>query len=413
MTVPKLRFNEFDSNWDLKKISYFVKSLDAGVSVNSEEGKVKESSYTILKTSCVSNGYFNQEERKAVTNTQEISRLKEQLLDDSIIISRMNTPQLVGASAYVKTAPKNTFLPDRLWQVKLDSNKANMSWFSYWLNTERNYLKIRDLATGTSNSMKNITKPDLLALEVFLPTPKEQSKIANFLTAVDEKISLLSQKTNLLAQYKKGVMQKIFSQELRFKDDDGREFPEWDLVELEKVATKVNKKNKDLSINNVLTNSATQGIVSQSDYFDRDIANQNNLGGYYIVETDDFVYNPRISANALVGPIKRNHLTIGVMSPLYTVFRFTKGNLNFYEQYFQTNHWHDYMKSISNTGARHDRMNITNESFFGLPLPCPVEKEQLKIANFLIAIDDKVSQTQAELNAVTQYKQGLLQQMFV
>lgn len=208
-------------------------------------------------------------------------------------------------------------------------------------------------------------------------------------------------------------MQQIFSQERRFKDDDGQDFPEWDFVELEKIAAKVNKKNKDTSINNVLTNSATQGIVNQSDYFERDIANQNNLGGYYVVEPDDFVYNPRISANALVGPIKRNNLTVGVMSPLYTVFRFTAGILDFYEQYFQTNHWHDYMKSISNTGARHDRMNITNESFFDLPLPSPAKKEQTKIANFLAAIDDKITATQTQLQAVKLYKQGLLQQMFV
>lgn len=286
-------------------------------------------------------------------------------------------------------------------------NPNNHSFF-FNLLTKSNLNK---LVFGSGQPL--ITGGLLKSLNVAVPSIPEQTKIANFLTAVDEKISQLTQKHDLLTQYKKGVMQQIFSQELRFKDDDGRDFPEWDFKELEKVATKVNKKNKGLSISNVLTNSATQGIVSQSDYFDRDIANQNNLGGYYIVERDDFVYNPRISANALVGPIKRNNLTVGVMSPLYTVFRFTKGNLNFYEQYFQTNGWHDYMKSISNTGARHDRMNITNESFFSLPLPYPVEKEQIKIANFLTAIDDKIAQSQAELDAVTQYKQGLLQQMFI
>ncbi|MDP3311994.1 restriction endonuclease subunit S [Lutibacter sp.] len=297
--------------------------------------------------------------------------------------------------------------------------------FKVTLNTKKCYpLFIREFlkkiasdgyfdSIKTGNATKFINKSDMLAIEIVFPCQKEQAKIANFLTAVDEKITNLTQKHDLLTQYKKGVMQQIFSQELRFKNDDGGDFPEWDFVELEKIAVRVNKKNKDTSINNVLTNSAIQGIVSQSDYFERDIANQNNLGGYYVVETDDFVYNPRISANALVGPIKRNHLTVGVMSPLYTVFRFIVGNLDFYEQYFQTNHWHDYMKSISNTGARHDRMNITNESFYDLPLPCPIEAEQTKIANFLKALDDKIIATQTQLKAVKQYKQGLLQQMFV
>jgi type I restriction enzyme S subunit len=252
-------------------------------------------------------------------------------------------------------------------------------------------------------------------MEIFiqLPSIEEQTKIANFLTAVDEKITHLAQKHTLLTQYKKGVMQQIFSQQLRFKDEDGRDFPEWGIIELEKLAQKVNAKNKKLALNKVLTNSATQGIVCQSDYFDRDIANQNNLGGYYIVQTNDFVYNPRISANALVGPIKRNKLDTGVMSPLYTVFRFTNGNLDFFEQYFQTTHWHDYMKSVSNTGARFDRMSISIEGFFGLPLPYPSELEQTKIANFLTAIDDKITTVQTQLNAMKQYKQSLLQQMFV
>ena len=271
----------------------------------------------------------------------------------------------------------------------------------------------RVMRLSAKNSVDSVRREMITGMPIYTPQLAEQTKIANFLTAVDEKIARLTQKCVLLTQYKKGVMQQIFSQELRFKDDEGREFPEWDIIELEKIASKVNKKNKDLAINYVLTNSATQGIVSQSEYFERDIANKNNLGGYYIVEIDDFVYNPRISANALVGPIKRNNLDVGIMSPLYTVFRFKEGNLEYFEQYFQTNHWHDYMKSISNSGARHDRMNITNESFIGLPIPYPSKKEQTKIANFLTAIDDKIKSAQAQLATVKQYKQGLLQQMFV
>jgi type I restriction enzyme S subunit len=266
---------------------------------------------------------------------------------------------------------------------------------------------------NATSSQPNVLVGSLRNFKICISTLPEQTKIANFLTAVDERIAQLTQKGELLARYKKGVMQQIFSQQLRFKDDDGRDFPEWDFLELEKIAFKVNSKNKDFAISNVLTNSATQGIVNQANYFDRDIANQNNLGGYYIVEINDFVYNPRISSNALVGPIKRNKLITGVMSPLYTVFRFKEGILSFFEQYFETTHWHDYMKSVSNSGARYDRMNITNESFFSLPIPYPSLPEQTKIANFLTALDDKINLNQAQLDAVKKYKQGLLQQMFV
>ncbi len=264
-----------------------------------------------------------------------------------------------------------------------------------------------------ASGVPSLSKSTIEKIEISLPSLPEQTKIANFLTAVDDKISQLTEKIELITQYKQGVMQSIFSQEIRFKDEGGRDYPEWDYVELNTIAVKVNKKNKGLNLNNVLTNSAIQGVVSQSDYFERDIANQDNLGGYYIVENDDFVYNPRISSNALVGPLKRNNLVAGVMSPLYTVFRFNTGVLTYFEQYFQTNHWHDYMKSVSNSGARHDRMNITNESFFGLPVPYPCKAEQTKIANFLTAFDDKISQVKDELSTAKDYKQGLLQKLFV
>lgn len=146
---------------------------------------------------------------------------------------------------------------------------------------------------------------------------------------------------------------------------------------------------------------------------DKDIANQNNLQGYYIVEKNDFVYNPRISIFAPVGPIKRNNLDKGLMSPLYSVFRFKKVNLDFIEHFFETRLWHDYLKSIANYGARHDRMNITVENFFDMPILLPLEPEQKKIADFLSAIDDKINLVNQQLEKTRNFKKGLLQQMFI
>jgi type I restriction enzyme S subunit len=407
MNVPKLRFRDNDGRefpeWQINKLGN-IASFSKG------KGISKADIDTDGETLCIRYGELYTDYGETISTIKSktniaVGNLVLSAVNDVIIPASGETQIDIATASCVQVA--GVALGGDLNIIKTEENGV---FISYYLNSQKK-LDIAKLAQG--NSVVHLYSSQLKLLDLNLPSKSEQTKIANFLSAVDEKITQLTQKSDLLAQYKKSVMQKIFSQELRFKDDDGREFPEWDYIELEKVAAKVNKKNKDTSISNVLTNSATQGILSQSDYFDRDIANQNNLGGYYIVETDDFVYNPRISANALVGPIKRNHLTVGVMSPLYTVFRFAKGNLDFYERYFQTNHWHDYMKSISNTGARHDRMNITNESFFGLPLPSPIEAEQSKIASFLTVIDDKITRTQDELAAVKQYKQGLLQQMFV
>src|SRR5690606_21456439 len=230
---------------------------------------------------------------------------------------------------------------------------------------------------------------------------------------IDRRIQSLEKKKTLLEAYKKGVMQKIFSQRIRFKDENGDVFPKWEYKKLKEVLKRITLKNVDEKVKFVLTNSATQGIVSQNEYFDKDIANQNNLQGYYVVEVDDFIYNPRISQTAPVGPLKRNKLAKGVMSPLYTILRPKRGNLGFLEFYFETSLWHKYMKSIANYGARHDRMNITIFDFENLPIPFPSLEEQTKIANFLTAIDKKIELVDKQIEKTKTYKKGLLQQMFV
>ena len=164
---------------------------------------------------------------------------------------------------------------------------------------------------------------------------------------------------------------------------------DWSIKKLKYLFNKVKTKNADSSTLPVFTNSATQGVILQDEYFDREIVNEDNTSGYYIVENGDFMYNPRISSNAPAGPINRNHLGIkGIASPLYTVFRAKKDeNIKFIENYFKSNYWHRYMKSVSNQGARHDRLNLTDDDFMNMPIPQPSEKEQEKIAEILSCCD--------------------------
>jgi type I restriction enzyme S subunit len=137
----------------------------------------------------------------------------------------------VASSAFIRNAPKKTYLSDKLWQFKVNQN-ANIQWIAFHLSNETTLIKLRDMATGTSNSMKNITKPDVLNFDLIAPSKSEQTKIASFLSAVDEKISQLTQKHELLSQYKQGMMQKLFSQQIRFKADDGSEFGEWENLKI-------------------------------------------------------------------------------------------------------------------------------------------------------------------------------------
>ena len=201
-----------------------------------------------------------------------------------------------------------------------------------------------------------------------------------------------------------------FVPKLRFPEF--RDADAWKFVPLNKQAKRCTQKNRDGVITRVLTNSAEYGVVDQRDYFDKDIATQGNLENYYVVKKGDYVYNPRISAAAPVGPISKNNVATGVMSPLYSVFRFGDSNNDFYAYYFKTAGWHRYMRQASSTGARHDRMAITNDDFMAMPLPASTLEEQQKIADCLSSLDDLIRLEAEKLDVIKAHKKGLMQQLF-
>lgn len=195
---------------------------------------------------------------------------------------------------------------------------------------------------------------------------------------------------------------------LRFKGFEG----EWSVKLLKDVFLKVNERNVNNEYKNVLTNSAVSGIVNQLDFFDKDIANQNNLLNYYVVCVGDFIYNPRISKSAPVGPLNRNNLRKGIMSPLYTIIRSKEENSDFFEKYFQTKFWHKYMYKIANYGARFDRMSIATNDFFKMPLYFPNINEQQKIASFLGKADEWIGNLKEQKEDLEKYKKGMMQKIF-
>ena len=186
----------------------------------------------------------------------------------------------------------------------------------------------------------------------------------------------------------------------------------WRVAPLSQLATRTKKKNRDQKITRVLTNSAEFGVVDQRDFFDKDIATQGNLESYFIVEIGSYVYNPRISTTAPVGPISKNKIGTGVMSPLYTVFKFENDSNEFYEHYFKTTGWHTYMRQASSTGARHDRMAISSDDFMAMPLPVSSPAEQQKIANCLSSLDELIAAQARKVDALKTHKKGLMQQLF-
>ncbi len=399
--LPYLRFPEFSKHWQTTEISKLANSVVPG------RNKPKRFNGDIPWITLPD----LHDTREIFSSKGNLFLSKEEIqeIGTKIVPARSVIMSCVGELGVSSVVLREVVINQQL-HAYIPTDSIDSYFLKYLIQTRKKYLYTR----ATKTSVLYLNKENCDALPVAFPEVYEQQKIADFLSAVDDKIRLLKEKHALLQQYKKGVMQKLFSQEIRFKDDNGQAFADWDVISLSKLAKKCNNKNANSAVRRVLTNSAKSGIVPQGDYFNKDIANQGNLEGYTVVQLDDFVYNPRISELAPVGPIGRNHVGEGVMSPLYTVFRLDNKELfDFVEKYFSTSQWHRYMYSIANFGARHDRMNISSADFYSLPIPVPSEPERVKIVEFVNTLETKVGAVQQQIDLIQTFKKGLLQQMFV
>ena len=296
--------------------------------------------------------------------------------------------------------------------------EINSQFLVSYYDTTRWYREVsKNAAEGARNhGLLNIAPTDFF--NTLLVVPKivdEQEKIGSFFKQMDNTIALHQRKLDLLKEQKKGYLQKMFPKngakvpELRFAGfvDD------WEERKLGDISYKVKEKNKTGEFTETLTNSAEYGIINQRDFFDKDISNAKNLTGYYVVKNDDFVYNPRISNFAPVGPIKRNKLgRTGVMSPLYYVFRTHDIDKNYFEKYFDTVYWHRFMELNGDSGARADRFAIKDSVFVEMPIPYPTMDEQQKIGSFFQQLDNTITLHQLKLDLLKEQKKGFLQKMF-
>jgi type I restriction enzyme S subunit len=268
---------------------------------------------------------------------------------------------------------------------------------------------------GAKNDMK-VSAENALKGPVCFPSRIEQESISAFFSVLDNLITLHQRKFEKLTNVKKSMLEKMFPQngssypEIRFK---GFTDP-WEQRKLSEITDKVTEKNSGLQYVETFTNSAEFGIISQRDFFDHDIAKLGSLDGYYIVKNEDFVYNPRISTSAPVGPINRNKLgRTGVMSPLYTVFRPHDIDTTYLEYFFKCGYWHSFMNFNGDSGARSDRFSIRDNVFFQMPIPIPDIDEQRKIGELLTCLDNLITLHQRELEKLQNIKKSMLEKMFV
>ena len=299
--------------------------------------------------------------------------------------------------------------------IRAKVNQDNDAEFVFQSTLSPSYEKYIRI-TSQRSGQPGVNAQEYSEYDLFAPSKEEQQRIGHFLRGIDHLITLHQRKFEKLTNVKKSMLEKMFPQngssypEIRFK---GFTDP-WEQRKLSEITDKVTEKNAGLQYVETFTNSAEFGIISQRDFFDHDIAKLGSLDGYYIVKNEDFVYNPRISTSAPVGPINRNKLgRTGVMSPLYTVFRPHDIDTTYLEYFFKCGYWHSYMNFNGDSGARSDRFSIRDNVFFQMPIPIPDIDEQRKIGELLTCLDNLITLHQRELEKLQNIKKSMLEKMFV
>ncbi|CYV01271.1 restriction endonuclease subunit S [Streptococcus suis] len=398
-TVPRLRFPGFTDAWKQRKAMEIFKFVsDKGyadlpiLSASQELGMIRRDEI----------GIDIKYDKEAVANYKRV------LPGQFVIHLRSFQGGFAWSEIEGLTSPAYTIL---------DFKEENSS--KFWRNvlTSPNFIKKLETVTYGIRDGRSISYSDFSTLNFVIPTLPEQEAIGSFFSDLDQLITLHQRKLDDVKELKKALLQKMFPK------GNGNDFPElrfpeftdaWKQRKLGEVAEKISQKNLDRQYVETFTNSAEFGIISQRDFFEKNISSLDNISGYYIVNPDDFVYNPRISNLAPVGPIKRNKLgRVGVMSPLYTIFRFSDIHLDFVEKYFDTTIWHRYMELNGDSGARSDRFAIKDSVFKGLPIPLPTLPEQEAIGSFFSDLDQLITLHQRQLDHLKLLKKALLQQMFI
>ena len=414
MVVPKLRFKEFESTVEVRKLGNISNIVVGFVGTVSDQYCDQNEGIPFVRTQNVRDGYFSVENLEYVTRDFHKKNKKSQIFNGDVLIAR------VGANMGMVCAVENLDTEANCANVIIIKNnlQLNSQYLSLFLNSENGQKQIHSGGAGGAQAVFNTT----LAKEISFPyfPLQEQTKIASFLSAVDEKISQLTQKHELLSQYKQGMMQKLFSQQLRFKADDGSEFGEWEEVRLGNLV--------DL----------TSGFAFKSDFFSEDgnklitpknftttgKANFTDTNTKWTTEISDKKYICRPndllvlltdltqSCELLGKPIllSQDDGNVLLNQRIVKIIPNRKLEKPFLLYLLLTDDFHELIVSTaSGTTVKHSSNKVLQS--FHFYLPCL--EEQTKIANFLSAIDQKIEVVAHQIEQAKQWKKGLLQQMFV
>ena len=411
--APKLRFKEFSGDWESKKLGDLgdVTKL-AGFEFTNHVEYSDTGEIIALRGLNVKNGKLILDDVKYIDNSDFSKLNRSKLFIDDLLFTYVGT---VGETALIDKNDKYYLAPN-VSRIRFDLNESNSKFMHYNISRSEYFNKVIQPSIATSSqpalSMENIRK-----LNINIPSKEEQEKIASFFSLIDDKISLQGEKVEALKDYKRGMMQKIFSRELRFKDDEGRDYPEWEEKKLGDIANLTSSKR-----------------VFASDYVDEGIPfyrgkeitelkqNKKPNDILYITQEkyDDIKNNFGI-------PVKGDLLltAVGTLGNSYVIkddnpFYFKDGNLIWFKDIKEDVNFLNFIltsekgqKKIIDSAIGSTQKALTIVELNKLKYEFPSLKEQRKIAKFLNGLESKVMKEQEKLDFLNEYKKGLLQQMFV
>ena len=416
MVVPKLRFKADDGSdypeWNnftkLEDISAFITK---GATPTTYGFEWQPKGVYFFRNDCIKNNVFVYGDYSFIAEEANKFLQRSEVTGGDIVIAITGD---IGKVGLIPSEVKKANINQHLARVRIV--KGVFPYFVYmYLCSDKVQHTYKKIKTGLS--MPQLSLAQIRDTNIPVVSLPEQQKITEFLSTIDTVIEKQKETVSAWEECKKGVMQKLFSQEVRFKADDGSEFPEWEKKKIGDVFSKIKDKNRNGQNKNVITNSAEFGLINQRDFFDKDIAVDGKTENYTVIKTGDFVYNPRKSKQAPYGPFNCYQFEEdGIVSPLYTCLR-PKGNIDkkYLLWYFQSGSWYRFIyENGAQNGARHDRVGMTDFLMQEIPVYLPQAlEEQKKIAECLSSLDNVIEKQKATLAAWEELKKGLLQQMFV
>lgn len=395
--------------WHIIPLNQVIRTLQAGVSVNSLDEEVQDlKQIGILKTSSVTTGRFDPRENKMVVQ-KDICRVKTPVQGDRIILSRMNTPCLVGANAYVPQDYPNLFLPDRLWSLEPQGDFICMHWLSFVLGSSEYRQKLSELATGTSNSMKNISKDAVMALEIPYPPLPEQRRIAEFLGTWDEAIEKLERLIEAKEKRLSWIRANILTGKVRINGFSSK----WKQIIFLEIASRVTRSVGKARVAPVSI-SAGKGFVLQEEKFGRNIAGKQ-YSKYTLLFPEEFTYNKGNSKTYECGCVYqwRGKAPVAVPNVFVSFSLNVKlADARFISHFFEADLHANELRKFINSGVRNDGLlNVTPDCFFKIILSLPELPEQKAIANILDTTSQEIDILRAELIMFQKQKRGLMQKL--